>query len=175
MFAAFLVLASSALTVTDVSGVEHTIPARAAKETVLLFVGVDCPIANRMAPEISRIVKDYTPRSVEILLVYPERTLKPKDVKAHLKSYGIQSSAVIDRQHVLVKTYKAVVTPQAIIIDPSGKVRYTGRINDLYEEHGKIKPKPTRNDLRVALDELLAGKAVSNPTTQTVGCFIAEN
>ncbi len=175
MLVASLVLASVALRITDVVGVEHTVPSATAKATVLLYVGVDCPIANRMAPEIARIVKDYAPRGVETLLVYPERSLKPKDVTAHLKAYTIDAAAVIDKKHVLVKAYRAVVTPQAIVLDPTGKVRYNGRINDLYEEHGKIKPKPTRNDLRVALDELLAGKAVSKPTTQTVGCFIVED
>jgi hypothetical protein len=111
---------------------------------------------------------------VETFLVYPDGSLSVKAVRAHLKAYAMNAHAIIDKKHVLVKAYKPSVTPQAIVLDPSGKIRYSGRINDLYEEHGKIKPKPTRNDLRVALDELLAGKPVSVPTTQTVGCFIAE-
>jgi hypothetical protein len=126
-----------------------------------------------MAPEISRILRDYKPRSVKTFLVYPDGSLSQKDVAAHLKSFSLDAIAVIDKKLALVKATRASVTPQAIVLDATGTIRYSGRINDLYEEHGKIKPRPTRNDLRVALDELLAGKKVSHPTTQLVGCFIA--
>lgn len=165
-------LAIASITVKDIDGVARSVPAGNASATVLIFVGVDCPIANRMAPEIARIVKDYSSRQVTSYLVYPETSLKPNDVRAHLAEYGIAAPALIDRKHVLVRAYKPSVTPQAIVVGRDGKVRYSGRINDLYEEHGKIKLKPTRNDLRVALDEFLAGKPVSVPVTQTVGCFI---
>lgn len=160
------------LSVTDIEGVSHAVPA-ASKATLFLFVGVDCPIANRMAPEIARILRDYKARDVSAFLVYPDGTLKRSDVAAHLKSFSLEGTAVIDKGLKLVKATRASVTPQAIVVDPKGVIRYSGRINDLYEEHGKIKARPTRNDLRVALDELLAGKKVSNPTTQLVGCFIA--
>lgn len=156
----------------DVRGAVVTVPVPNTKATLLVFVGVDCPIANRMAPEISRIAKDYHPRGVETVLVYPDGSLNPKDVEAHLKAYSLSAAAIIDRKLSLVKAAGATVTPQAVVVDPKGAVRYSGRINDLYEEHGKIKVKPKRNDLRVALDELLAGKPVSTPTTQVVGCFI---
>ncbi len=169
---ALLLLVIPGLSVTDVLGVRHAVPGPNAKATVLLYTGVDCPIANRMAPEVARIVDDYKPRGVDTILVYPDGSLKAKDVTGHLKLHAIAAPAVIDKQHILVKAYRAVVTPQAIVLDSGGRVRYTGRINDLYEEHGKVKPKPTRNDLRVALDEMLAGKRVTQPTTQNVGCFI---
>lgn len=156
----------------DVGGAKLVIPAAGAKATVLVFVGVDCPIANRMAPEIARIAKDYGPRGVASVLVYPDASLKPAQVAAHLKSFAMPVSAVIDGSLKLVKATHASVTPQAVILDATGQMRYTGRINDLYEEHGKIKAKPKRNDLRVALDELLSGKPISKPVTPVIGCFI---
>ncbi len=157
---------------TDVGGGKLAIPVAGAKATVLVFVGVDCPIANRMAPEIARIAKDYSPRGVASVLVYPDASLKPAQVAAHLKSFAMPVSAVIDGSLKLVKATHASVPPQAVILDASGVVRYIGRINDLYEEHGKIKPKPKRNDLRVSLDEFLAGKPISKPMTPVIGCFI---
>lgn len=161
------------LHVHDVAGNLVAVPAPKAKATVLLFVGVDCPIANRMAPEISRIFKDYAERGVVGMLVYPDGTLKPAAVKEHMKSFGFQAIGVIDGRAKLVKATHASVTPQAVVVDPNGNITYSGRINDLFEEHGKIRAKVTRNDLRVSLDEMLAGKPVSVPRTQLVGCFIA--
>ncbi|MCA9069539.1 MAG: hypothetical protein KDA84_11475, partial [Planctomycetaceae bacterium] len=51
------------------------------------------------------------------------------------------------------------------------KIQYHGRIDDQYGV-GYIRENVTREDLAIALDELLAGKAVSEPQTEAVGCFI---
>lgn len=178
-YIAALVLGQSALPpksvkleAVDSAGVTQAIPAPRAKATLVIFVGVDCPIANRMAPEISRIVTAYEKRGVTSMLVYPEAGLTKTQVNDHRANFELACPGVIDGTHKLVKALGATVTPQAAIVDPTGKVRYLGRVNDLYEEHGKIRSKPSRNDLRIALDELLNGREISRPVTQTVGCFI---
>src|SRR5262249_14912422 len=51
-------------------------------------------------------------------------------------------------------------------------LRYRGRIDNAYAERLKKYAQVTRQDLREALDELLAGKAISEPLTQAVGCRI---
>ncbi len=160
------------LEMPDSAGVTQAIPAPKAKATLVIFVGVDCPIANRMAPEISRIITTYAARGVQSYLVYPDGSLTKTQVNDHRASFELTCPGIIDGDHKLVKALGATVTPQAAIVDPKGKVRYLGRINDLYEEHGKIRPKPGRNDLRIALDEFLNGRDITRPVTQTVGCFI---
>src|SRR5262249_19339099 len=62
-------------------------------------------------------------------------------------------------------------TPEAFVLDARGEVRYRGRIDDQYGV-GTMRPKPTRRDLAEALTELLAGKPVSKPRTEAVGCRI---
>jgi len=164
----------SNLKVLEVGGKSVTLPTKNAKATVLLFVGTDCPIANRMAPEISRIIKDYKSKGVECWMIYPNKDLKAKDVTAHMKSYDLECRATIDKKHALVKAVGASVTPQAAVIDSKRMVRYIGRINDLYAEHGRTNPSPKVNDLRNALDELLAGKVITTPITEAIGCYIGE-
>lgn len=156
----------------DTAGVSQPIPHPTSKATLLLFVGIDCPIANRMAPEISRIITTYAKRGVQSFLVYPDGSLTKTQVNDHRASFELTCPGIIDGSHRLVKAAGATVTPQAALIDKQGKVRYLGRINDLYEEHGKIRPKANRNDLRIALDEFLNGRDITRPVTQTVGCFI---
>src|SRR5262249_5237875 len=51
-------------------------------------------------------------------------------------------------------------------------VRYRGRIDDGFAARLKKKPEVSRHDLRAALDEILAGKAVSTARTDPVGCPI---
>lgn len=159
---------------TTVAGKTVSIPAKSAKATVLLFVGTDCPIANRMAPEMSRIIGEYKQKSVDCWMVYPDRELKNAEVNEHMKSFAIECQAFIDRKHALVKASGASVTPQAVILDSAGFVKYLGRINDLYAEHGRTNPAPKVNDLRDALDALLAGKAIKSPITEAIGCYISD-
>lgn len=160
--------------VTEISGKTAAIPNAKAKATVLFVVAVDCPIANRMAPEIARIIKDYREKGVDAWMIYADKTLKSAAVAEHLKSYGISAHATIDSKHALIKATGATVTPHAVVLDRTGHVRYLGRINDLYAEHGRTNPKPKKHDLRDALDDLLAGRPVKTPVTEAIGCYIPD-
>ncbi|MFY9234684.1 MAG: redoxin family protein [Fimbriimonadaceae bacterium] len=158
----------------DIAGVKRPIPDPASKATVVIFVMTDCPIANRMAPEISRICQDYASKSVSVRLAYVDSTATQADVEKHLKAYGHSCPAYLDSKRVLAKNLGASVSPEAIVLDSKGKMQYRGRINDLYESgHGKPKPKATVQDLRAALDEVLAGKKVTNPVVGAIGCYIS--
>ena len=50
---------------------------------------------------------------------------------------------------------------------------YQGRIDDQFGIGYRRPGKPTRRDLAEAIDEVLAGKAVSKPKTEVAGCFIS--
>ncbi len=63
-------------------------------------------------------------------------------------------------------------TPEAFIVDSSTTIRYHGRIDDQFGIGFARPGKPTRRDLAAALDEILAGKAVSVPRTEVSGCRI---
>ncbi len=160
--------------VTEVSGKITSLPNPRAKATVIFVVAVDCPIANRMAPEIARIIKDYREKGVDAWMVYADKTVKSSAVIEHLKAYSISAHATIDRKHALIKATGATVTPHAVVLDKTGHVRYLGRINDLYAEHGRTNPKPKKHDLRDALDDLLAGRPVKTPVTEAIGCYIPD-
>lgn len=162
------------LEIKDVSGTTVSIPSKTAKANVLIFVGVDCPIANRMAPEIARIAKDYEKKKVKLTLVYGDPEVTTKDIQAHLKEYDLPKSAVIDKDKALKKATGATVTPQAVVLDKLGKIVYLGRINDLYEGHANTKKAPKKHDLRNALDDVLAGKPVRTPFTEAIGCFLPD-
>jgi hypothetical protein len=62
--------------------------------------------------------------------------------------------------------------PEAFVLDRERHVRYDGRIDDRFGI-GYQRPKPTRHDLKEALDEVLAGKAVTRAKTPVAGCLIS--
>lgn len=159
---------------TDIDGLVRTIPDPKAKATVLLFMTVDCPINNRYAPEIARIASEFGKRGVAFYRVYVDTTVGPKAIQAHGKEFKFDFPAIVDADRRFVKPVGASVTPEAAVLDPKGKLLYRGRIDDRYVEHGNPKTREYRQDLRIALREILAGKAVTVPQTPSIGCGIPE-
>jgi len=95
-------------------------------------------------------------------------------VRKHLEEYGYRGiPAAIDVDRTVAHRAKASVTPQSVVVDATGEIRYRGRINNFYAALGKPRQQVTVHDLRDALDEVLAGKPVSNPETKALGCYIA--
>ena len=62
-------------------------------------------------------------------------------------------------------------TPDVYLLDGDRRVRYRGMIDNQYGV-GYARPTATSNYMLDALDEVLAGKPVTRPTTEPVGCFI---
>jgi mono/diheme cytochrome c family protein len=76
-----------------------------------------------------------------------------------------------DSAHKVADQFAAMRTPTVFVLDEDRRIRYQGRIDDQYGA-GYARSSPTTNDLAGAIDELLAGKPVSTPTTTAVGCHI---
>ncbi|HYV34842.1 MAG TPA: hypothetical protein VE988_04000, partial [Gemmataceae bacterium] len=62
-------------------------------------------------------------------------------------------------------------TPEAFVLDADLKVRYHGRIDDQFGA-GFQRSNANRQDLAIAVDEVLAGKKVTVATTEVAGCLI---
>jgi len=142
---------------------------------VFVFTSTDCPISNRYAPELRRIVSAFADRGVAFRLVYPNPAEEPSAIRQHIAAFGYEGSIqpLRDPRLALVKFVKATVTPEAAVV-ANGRVAYRGRIDDRYVDLGLERPAPTTHDLADALTAVLAGRPVGHPTTQAVGCFIAD-
>lgn len=146
-------------------------PAGAA--SVLLFVATDCPVSNSYAPEIQRICGAYAAKGIGCTLIYEEADVTAGEVRKHLDDHRYRGiSAVIDRDGSLAANVRASVTPQAVVVDRHGAVRYRGRIDNFYAALGRPRQAITAHDLRDALDAILSGRTVATPETEAVGCYI---
>lgn len=140
---------------------------------VLIFVMTDCPVSNAFAPEIQRICDSYRGRGVNCLLIYED--LRAADFAGHQQEWGYRAiPSTFDGERSIARRAGATVTPQAVVIDRSGAVRYRGRINNLYASLGRARSQITEHDLRNVLDALLAGRAVPVAETKALGCYIAD-
>jgi thiol-disulfide isomerase/thioredoxin len=159
--------------IRDIDGRELHPMHPAGRAEVLFFVTSDCPISNFYAPEIQRICGEYRGKGVSCALVYVDSEMDTAAVRKHLNDFRYASiPAILDIRHTLIDAAGATVTPQAVVIGHDGKVRYSGRIDNFYAGLGKPRRQATTHDLRAALDEMLAGKPVTTPKTEPVGCFI---
>jgi hypothetical protein len=159
----------------DGAAVDPFAPASGTRATVFIFTSTDCPISNRYAPDVRRIVAAFTPRGVAFRLVYPNPADESSAIHEHMRAFGLAGTieALRDPRHALVRRVQASVTPEAAVV-VEGTVRYRGRIDDRYVELGRERPAPTTHDLEDALTAVLSGRPVARPTTQAVGCFIAD-
>jgi hypothetical protein len=172
---ASLSVKAAAISVKDLAGATVQPLAEAGqKATVLFFVMHECPVANGYAPEIVRITSEYSAKGVRCFLVYVEGDLTPEEARTHARDHGYKTGALLDPKHLLVKAAGATISPEAAVFSPSGEVLYRGRIDDRVADLGKRRVEPTRRDLRLALDAILAGKPVSARLTRAVGCYIPE-
>lgn len=161
-------------TLKDIDDKQIVLPAPEAKATVLMFIAVDCPISNRYAPEMSRIQSSYAPKGVSFIRVYVDDSVELADIRQHGLDFKLAFPAILDGKHTLVKALGMTVTPEVAVVTKDGTLKYRGRITDMYAEHGRVKDNEIRQDLRVALDEVLAGKTVTTPFTTAIGCGIPD-
>lgn len=145
------------------------------KATVFIFTATDCPISNRYAPEVRRLATAYAPQGVLFRIVYPSPAETAEGIREHLTAFGYEGAteALRDPKLALVKFVGATITPEAAVV-VGGKVVYRGRIDDRYVDLGLERPAATTHDLGDALAAVVAGRPVPHPTTQAVGCYIAD-
>lgn len=144
------------------------------KAIAFVFVSVDCPISNRYAPELRRLDDRFASRGVAFRLVYPNPAESPAMIRAHMKDYNLPGTAIRDPKQALARFADATITPEAALYDAASRRVYRGRIDDRHVSLGLERPSATRHDLEDALAATLAGARVAAPTTQAVGCFIAD-
>jgi thiol-disulfide isomerase/thioredoxin len=155
--------------------------APAGTANVIFFVATDCPISNSYAPEIQRVCQEYGPRGVACSLMYEDvdtassATALDDEVRSHLQEYRYAGiPAAVDRARIIATRAKAKVTPQAVVIDRAGAIRYRGRIDNFYAAFGKPRQQVTERDLRDALDAVLSGQPVPKIETEALGCYIVD-
>lgn len=145
---------------------------RDKKATVLVFLGVDCPVGNQYLPRLAEIAKTYEPKGVVILGINSNVHEPANQVAAHAKEFSIPFPVLKDDGTRVADLYQAERTCEVILLDGKGVIRYRGAIDDQYG-YGVQRPRrAVKNHLTGAIDSVLAGKPVDTAGTAVVGCLI---
>ena len=153
---------------------------KAAKDkiVVLAFLGTECPLAKLYAPRLAELAKEYEPKGVAFVGLDSNRQDAVTEIASYARQHGIEFPILKDLNQQVADKAGATRTPEIVVLDRQRTVRYRGRIDDQYGLVGNAnyrRSAPTRRDLALALDELLAGKPVSQPTTDASGCLIGRD
>ena len=142
------------------------------KAIAFFFINTDCPISNRYAPEIQRIAAEFKTNGVNFWLVYADPDTSVEAIRKHTNEYRYSIPVLRDPRHTLVKRSQVAVTPEAAVFLSTGRLLYSGRIDNRYLDFGKERPAPTKRDLQEVLRGLLRGDRMPNLRQPAVGCSI---
>lgn len=143
-----------------------------AKATVVVFLGTECPINNAYLPRLAELHKKYAGQGVQFFGINSNRHDTAENVANHAKKNAMPFSVLKDDGHTAADRFKAERTPEAFVVDATGKVVYRGRIDDQIGYRYR-RPAASKNELADAVDDVLAGKAVRVAVTDVEGCFIS--
>ncbi|MEK6683495.1 MAG: thioredoxin family protein [Nitrospirota bacterium] len=140
---------------------------------VILFTCNHCPYVQAYEDRLIAIQKDYADRGVQLAAInaneirnYPEDNFPNMVQRAKKKGYNFPY--LRDEDQSVAEAYGAHYTPEIFVLDRERRLRYTGRIDDNWQN-----PKEARShDLRNALGALIEGRTVSQPETHAFGCTI---
>ncbi len=118
--------AFSGLVVRDLKGAEHRLwPASNERATVVMFITVDCPIANSYQPEMRRLQEEFEGHGMRFFMIHEGADLGFEKLQQHAKEYEVKATLVADDQHRIARSLGAKVTPEVIVIGAQGKVLST--------------------------------------------------
>ncbi len=143
------------------------------KAYVLVFVDSGCPIVARYLPELQRLESIYRGRGVQFVAVNAGMSDNVSAMAAQAVEAGVEFPFVKDFDFRVVDAVGVERTPEVVVLDGERILRYRGRIDDRLRTGGQS-AEPTRRDLALAIDEVLAGKPVTVAMTPVEGCLITK-
>jgi peroxiredoxin/mono/diheme cytochrome c family protein len=159
-------------TLRDYRGKVHSLRDYAdCKLVVIVFLGTDCPLVKLYAPRLAELSEEFASQQVAFLGVNSNRQDPLTKIGQYARQQGIPFPILKDADHALADALGATRTPEVFLLDGKRTVAYHGRIDDQYGV-GFQRKAAQSHDLADALRELLAGKPVSNPSSEAVGCII---
>jgi peroxiredoxin len=167
-------------TLTDVNGKTVKLADFKGKHVVLEWTNPNCPfvVKHYGSNNMQTLQKDKTAKNV-VWLAVNSTSKSHQDYMAPAalssKMMGEWKAAptglLMDESGTVGKSYQAKTTPHMYVIDPKGTLVFAGGIDDKRSAN-PADIKGAKNFVRAALDESMAGKAVSTPTATPYGCSI---
>jgi peroxiredoxin len=140
---------------------------------VVVFSCNHCPYVQAYEDRLVAIQRDYAGRGVQLVAInsnddmnYPEDSFEQMVARAKTKKFNFLY--LRDASQVTARAYGATHTPQLFVFDRARTLRYTGKIDDNWQNPKAV----TRHYLRDVIEALLSDHAPAETQTHAIGCTI---
>ena len=144
------------------------------KALLVMFLCRHCPFVKHIGQGLAEFGSDYAGKNIGIVAIsandaeeYPED--RPESLREMALSLTFTFPVCYDESQETALAYSAACTPDFFLFDENRNLVYRGRFDD--SRPGKEMP-VTGNDMRKAVDAVLAGKPVSEDQQPSIGCNI---
>jgi peroxiredoxin len=148
--------------------------AMGSKGLLVMFICRHCPFVKHVQHELAKIGRDYGDRRVGVVAISSnDAATHPDDAPASLaemaKELKFAFPYLYDELQAVARAYDAQCTPDFFLYDSSQKLVYRGQLDDSRPGNGVP---VTGQDLRAAMDALIAGQPIPEGQKPSIGCNI---
>lgn len=147
---------------------------RGQKALLVMFICAHCPYVKHIEKGLAALGADYAGKFVSIVAIssndaanYPADN--PEGLKRQAETVGFRFPYLFDETQQVARAYKAACTPDFFLFDGELKLVYRGQFDHSRPGNGVA---VTGDDLRTALDAVLAGKPPLKDQRPSIGCNI---
>lgn len=145
-----------------------------SRALLVAFICNHCPYVKHVAAGLAQLARDYQPRGVTVVGInsndaagYPDDS--PAKMRDEVALRGYTFPYLFDESQAVAKAYRAACTPDFYVFDSQRRLVYRGQLDSSRPENGVP---VTGEDLRRALDAVLAGQAPPAEQRPSIGCNI---
>lgn len=143
------------------------------KGYIVVFTCNTCPYAVAYEDRLIELHNTYAPKGYPVVAIMPNDTeAKPGDsfeaMKKRAKAKNFPFVYLIDEKQEVLPKYGATRTPEIYLLDSKLTLRYTGAIDDNFQDAESVKNKYVEN----AIAAIEKGKNPDPGFTKAVGCSI---
>lgn len=144
-----------------------------ARALVVMFICNHCPYVKAVEERILTLAREYSTGEAAFVAVasndpsdHPEYFFEGLKARWREKSYPFPY--LFDETQSVAKAFDAVCTPDFFVFDAERKLAYRGRLDDNWKDASKAKTQ----ELKAAIDNVLAGRPALERQLPSMGCSI---
>ncbi|MFM7845508.1 MAG: thioredoxin family protein [Planctomycetota bacterium] len=133
-----------------------------------------CPFVKHIVGAFVELAREFQARGVAIVAInsndaskYPDDS--PERMVHEAEERGFTFSYLFDEEQEAAKAYRAACTPDFFLFDQQHQLVYRGQFDASRPGNGQP---VTGQDLRAALNAVLAGQPIPEPQRPSIGCNI---
>lgn len=149
---------------------------KSAKGFIVIFDCNTCPVSKAYNDRIQALNEKYAAKGFPLIAINPNSPEESSgdsfdEMVKYAKNKGYEFPYLYDESQAVIRQFGPTNTPHVYILSKTGndiKVAYIGAIDD----NSRDASAASKKYVETAVEELLAGKPVSNTKTKAVGCGV---